>query len=219
MKCRRAFTLIELLVVIAIIAILAAILFPVFAKAREKARTSSCSSNVKQLMTAEMMYVQDYDETFSPNYIDPGAVLGANGTNINSNKVMNNALASANATWPGAGGIVVDNSTAVTVASNVVVRNGNSIITASTTRTQDGVVWKLNNVLVANNLITMTMGRTGSVWESPSGGTSANARWIGNRYVVSGTAGWVWNNWQAPKINWQKWQATGNDTTGTMWTG
>ncbi len=83
MKCRRAFTLIELLVVIAIIAILAAILFPVFAKAREKARTSSCSSNVKQLMTAEMMYVQDYDETFSPNYVDPGAVLGANGTNIN----------------------------------------------------------------------------------------------------------------------------------------
>ena len=59
-----AFTLIELLVVIAIIAILAAILFPVFAKAREKARTSSCSSNVKQLMLAVLQYVQDYDEVF-----------------------------------------------------------------------------------------------------------------------------------------------------------
>jgi prepilin-type N-terminal cleavage/methylation domain-containing protein/prepilin-type processing-associated H-X9-DG protein len=59
---REGFTLIELLVVIAIIAILAAILFPVFARAREKARQSSCLSNVKQMMTAVHMYIQDYDE-------------------------------------------------------------------------------------------------------------------------------------------------------------
>jgi len=59
---RRAFTLIELLVVIAIIAILAAILFPVFAKAREKARQSSCASNLKQMALACLQYVQDYDE-------------------------------------------------------------------------------------------------------------------------------------------------------------
>ena len=61
---RNAFTLIELLVVIAIIAILAAILFPVFAKAREKARQSSCQSNLKQLAIAQIQYVQDYDEVF-----------------------------------------------------------------------------------------------------------------------------------------------------------
>ncbi len=61
---RRGFTLIELLVVIAIIAILAAILFPVFARAREKARQSNCLSNVKQIMTAIKMYIQDYDGTF-----------------------------------------------------------------------------------------------------------------------------------------------------------
>jgi prepilin-type N-terminal cleavage/methylation domain-containing protein/prepilin-type processing-associated H-X9-DG protein len=60
----EGFTLIELLVVIAIIAILAAILFPVFAQARESARKTSCVSNLKQMATATMMYVQDYDETF-----------------------------------------------------------------------------------------------------------------------------------------------------------
>ena len=68
---RRGFTLIELLVVIAIIAILAAILFPVFAKAREKARQSSCLSNVKQLSLAILQYVQDYDEKFMFCQLNP----------------------------------------------------------------------------------------------------------------------------------------------------
>ena len=68
---RRGFTLIELLVVIAIIAILAAILFPVFAKAREKARQTSCLNNVKQLTLAMMQYAQDHDERW------PGALLPA----------------------------------------------------------------------------------------------------------------------------------------------
>lgn len=68
---RTAFTLIELLVVIAIIAVLAAILFPVFAKAREKARQTSCLSNNKQLTLAVLMYAQDYDETLPPTAV-PG---------------------------------------------------------------------------------------------------------------------------------------------------
>ena len=67
---RSGFTLIELLVVIAIIAILAAILFPVFAQAREKARQAACLSNEKQIGLGVMQYVQDYDETFPERYGD-----------------------------------------------------------------------------------------------------------------------------------------------------
>jgi prepilin-type N-terminal cleavage/methylation domain-containing protein/prepilin-type processing-associated H-X9-DG protein len=69
---RKGFTLIELLVVIAIIAILAAILFPVFAQAREKARQTSCLSNCKQLALASQMYAEDYDGTYSLSlYLEP----------------------------------------------------------------------------------------------------------------------------------------------------
>lgn len=89
---RKGFTLIELLVVIAIIAILAAILFPVFAKAREKARQSSCASNQKQIGLAFLGYIQDYDEKFPPvagvatvnnvQYIQNWAVDQIGGTNV-----------------------------------------------------------------------------------------------------------------------------------------
>lgn len=71
---RRGFTLIELLVVIAIIAILAAILFPVFAKAREKARQTSCMSNLKQIGLSIHMYTSDYDENMPMNYSGDGTV-------------------------------------------------------------------------------------------------------------------------------------------------
>lgn len=68
-RAKAAFTLIELLVVIAIISILAAILFPVFAQAREKARQTSCVSNDKQLALGVLMYAQDYDETLPPTAV------------------------------------------------------------------------------------------------------------------------------------------------------
>lgn len=72
----RGFTLIELLVVIAIIAVLAAILFPVFARAREAARKTACISNVKQIATGMTMYVSDYDSTYPPRMPNPPAGNG-----------------------------------------------------------------------------------------------------------------------------------------------
>lgn len=77
--CRRGFTLIELLVVIAVIALLAAILFPVFARARENARRTACQSNLKQIGLGLLQYTQDYDETYPLDVF--GSSAGATATN------------------------------------------------------------------------------------------------------------------------------------------
>ena len=85
MRYGRGFTLIELLVVIAIIAILAAILFPVFAQAREKARQSMCGSNIKQLTTAVQAYMNDHDNVLMMSFITPLNPFTQGGAMNNSN--------------------------------------------------------------------------------------------------------------------------------------
>ena len=82
---RHGFTLIELLVVIAIIAILAAILFPVFARARENARRTSCLSNLKQMGLAMMQYTQDYDETYPYAWANLGTTPPGGPWNLGTN--------------------------------------------------------------------------------------------------------------------------------------
>ncbi len=91
-QSRSAFTLIELLVVIAIIAILAAILFPVFARARENARRSSCQSNMKQIGLGMLQYAQDYDEKlvgYRMSYANPFAGQTGAGSQLNNNTFFN----------------------------------------------------------------------------------------------------------------------------------
>ncbi len=89
MNCRRkAFTLIELLVVIAIIAVLAAILFPVFAQAKARALLTTCASNTRQLGVAVLMYSQDYDDTLMPVAIGAPSADPLNNTNLWTHLVL-----------------------------------------------------------------------------------------------------------------------------------
>ena len=98
-KKHQGFTLIELLVVIAIIAILASILFPVFARAREKARQITCISNSKEIMLATLMYSQDYDE-FAPLYFSGCTVYPGQQGAGRSAHFYGNCVFAPNIYWP-----------------------------------------------------------------------------------------------------------------------
>lgn len=100
----RAFTLIELLIVIAIMALLAAILFPVFSRARENARRSSCASNLKQLALGMIQYTQDHDERFAPNIYPTSAcadsVTGGTCSPCSSSAASTTPITCIRPAWP-----------------------------------------------------------------------------------------------------------------------
>ena len=98
-EIKKGFTLIELLVVIAIIAILAAILFPVFAQAREKARQASCLSNLKQIGTAIQLYTDDYDETFPTSNNDYDSFYPWNKRNSDSYDIIRSVINALNVSY------------------------------------------------------------------------------------------------------------------------
>ena len=101
-KGKSAFTLIELLVVIAIIAILASILFPVFAKAREKARQTSCLSNTKQMATAVAMFAQDHDDALPKGFFNDEEYSGGPNWGMSYDSGWDGGDLSVHEEYPGA---------------------------------------------------------------------------------------------------------------------
>ena len=130
---QKGFTLIELLVVIAIIAILAAILFPVFARAREKARQSTCTSNQRQIAASMQMYAQDHEETL------PSSSTVWNDLKVDAGVLVCPTKGKATAVAYGYSGIVASKSIGTFADPS------NALLLADS-QTFDNLIWALPNV-------------------------------------------------------------------------
>ena len=198
----RGFTLIELLVVIAIIAILAAILFPVFAKAREKARQSSCLSNVKQIGLGFMMYAQDYDERL------PGGNVSGTGTwyNAIAPYLKNTQILtcpSKNTYFPGYGvpwwNVMSDAASGPKgCALGAVDASAEALLFAESERTNGATMWLYSlKVIGYGTSADVGYGYNGiPVPGRHNGGNNCgffdgHAKWIGTSTMTSGT----WTGW------------------------
>ncbi|MDE2102626.1 MAG: right-handed parallel beta-helix repeat-containing protein [Patescibacteria group bacterium] len=135
----------------------------------------------------------------------------SNGTQITQNYISGNGVLHSGDSWPLGGGIGVDDSANALVSENTVLNDGNSICTFNDTRTDDGFNWQLVGVVISSNTVTMSAGHNGSYWSDPAGGTQTQVDWTANTYHVSGSAAFVWNNWQAIDLTLAQWQAVGND--------
>ena len=181
LRPNEGFTLIELLVVIAIIAILAAILFPVFAQAREKARQTACISNLNQIGKALMMYQSDYDGTLPPSQL-PGS-----GTNVVSWPTMiqpyvkNDQVfvcpSTATGTFAPDAAYIVSTTRAYTGRTRTAVSFG---VLTGADGTTEGPPFLVSGLSYGRNLIP----DTAAAWKTPNFKTAANVK---SGFVRSGT--------------------------------
>lgn len=212
---RKAFTLIELLVVIAIIAILAAILFPVFATAREKARQTSCASNEKQLGLAFLQYAQDYDE----NWPTTGWV------NSGNNQPYGTGWAGILYSYVKATGVFAcpDDPTPATSTYPDVVSYGYNFTIATLQYPGYSVGQSLGkDNAPANTILLAEVNGVASNITTPGVDNPAGPSWGGSA-VVCGAYQYSWNvagNFQQGGASGQGgWLATGPLNNGVLWTG
>jgi prepilin-type N-terminal cleavage/methylation domain-containing protein/prepilin-type processing-associated H-X9-DG protein len=176
---RRAFTLIELLVVIAIIAILAAILFPVFAQAREKARQTACLSNLKQISTALIMYQSDYDSQYPPSQLGTGANLVSWPTMIQP-YIKNQDVFVCSSTFPGT---AAADTTYLIATAKVYAGQTKTGVSFGTLTAGDGTIatpFLVNRLSYGRNLIPDTV----AAWSTPNFKTATNSK---SGFVTTGT--------------------------------
>lgn len=148
---QRGFTLIELLVVIAIIAILAAILFPVFARARDNARRTACLNNMKQIGLGILQYAQDYDEILPPALFKNGSTPIPNGWDFMAAAYMGIKVKSGGVTqiFQCPNDRVVRTPATETPRSYAMTEGRNGVVSSTTTTLPDGSVQKLSVHLAA----------------------------------------------------------------------
>ncbi len=177
---RRAFTLIELLVVIAIIAILAAILFPVFAQAREKARQASCLSNLKQIGIALTMYQSDYDSMYPPSQLPPSGANIVSWPTMVQPYIKNDKVFICPSTAPGA---LPADTTYLVPTTKVYTGQTRTAVSFGTLTAADGTTaqpFLVNGLSYGRNLIPDTTG----AWSTPNFKTASNSK---SGFVTTGT--------------------------------
>ncbi len=218
MQQRKGFTLIELLVVIAIIAILAAILFPVFAKAREKARQSSCASNLKQLGLSIMQYTQDYDETM------PGQD-GNEGNSLYGNFIAYTTIPDSGS-WIGQLKPYLKNSEILLCPSTRGKAPNGTVAGSMCSYMANGMTWyqSMGSFTKPAETITVSDGGATYFWAR---GYPGGAAWSAYTPGVGWGFGRMWGYdghsdgcnylWADGHVKWMKASAAGNDTWDSYW--
>lgn len=214
----KGFTLIELLVVIAIIAILAAILFPVFAKAREKARQSSCASNLKQIGLSITQYAQDYDEMLPGQDANDGSIAYGQGVAWTS--------IPAAVTWIGQLQPYLKNAEIlICPSSKGIVGAGGSVAGSMCSYIANGLTWfqslgtitKPSETILLSDLaqsMSWSRGYPGGYYPTYTPGTGWGFGHMWAYSIHSDGANYLWVDGH---VKWVKASVAGNDTWDLFW--